>query len=245
MSPFTIIVGVIGVVLVLIGLVGVRAGKRPANSWAGIGVGFVLIGVTIFLAVSGGSEPATESAGVTINVSSTATAAAAVDSESTSAAEEADLPVIMPENVPDNLSELKVIHEFTTGVANFDGFKLVEVRAYGPQDAQVDGEEMITLKLNQEVYIEFQVKNLRKGPVILEKAFVGAIDARGETREVGAEHEGVEVARYQDYRVGVTVLLDQPGQWVLWPCYKLNDPDETLRNECTEKWQFFEVEVVE
>lgn len=246
MAPVTIVISVIGIFLIAIGFVGVRAGKKPANSWGGVGVGGVLVVVAVILTVSGGSETTSQDGtSGTIDVKSTATAVVATDAESQSAAEEADLPVILPTAIPENLTELKVIHEFTTGVANFDGFRLVELRAYGPQDAQVIEDEEITLKLNQEIYVEFQVTNLRKGPVLLKKGFVGAIDPRGETREIGSVHEGVEVARFQDYQVGVTVLFDQPGLWVLWPCYQLDDPDETLRNECTEKWQFFEITVEE
>lgn len=245
MPTLTIVFGVVGVLLLAIGLIGRRGGRRPGASLTAMGAGAGLIIVGVIFMVAGESDSDRDSAAVTINVSSTATAAAAGDAEATSAADEADLPVIEPPDVPDNLSELKVVHEFTTGVANFDGFRLVELRVYGPQDAQIVDERKIALKLNQEVYVEFQVTNLRKGPVLLEKGFVGAFDPSGDGREIGAVHEGVEVARFQDYKVGVTVTLDQPGRWELWPCYKLNDPDETLRNECTEKWQFFEVTVEE
>lgn len=245
MPTLTIVFGVVGVLLLAVGLIGRRAGQRPGASLTAMGAGVVLLIVGGIFLVSPDSDADRENAGVTIKVSSTATAAAAGDAEATSAADEADLPVIEAPDVPENLSELKVVHEFTTGVANFDGFRLVELRVHGPQDAQIVDDRKFSLKLNQEIYVEFQVTNLRKGPVLLEKGFVGAFDPSGESREIGAVHEGVEVARFQDYKVGVTVTLDQPGRWELWPCYKLNDPDETLRNECTEKWQFFEVTVEE
>ncbi len=246
MPPFSIVFGVVGALLLVAGLIGRMAGRRPAVSLGFMITGIIMLVVAVIFMVSGTSDTASrQSAGVTINVSSTATAAAAGDAEAKSAADEADLPVIEPTATPDNLGELKVVHEFTTGVANFDGFRLVELRVYAPQDAQVLEEKEIALKLNQEIYVEFQVTNLRKGPITLEKGYVGAFDPGGESRQIGAVHEGVEVARFQDYKVGITVTLDQPGRWELWPCYKLIDPDETLRNECTEKWQFFEVIVEE
>ena len=132
-----------------------------------------------------------------------------------------------------------VFHEDGTAVANFDGIRFMGLTAYGPQDPP--------FKLNQEVYLEFTLQNLRKGPIVLEKGFVAALSPRDddEVIDFGAVHEGVEVARFQEFKVGVLVKLSEPGVWTLWPCYALISDDDTLRNRCTPKWRGFEVTVEE
>lgn len=244
MSAFAILLLAVGIVSILIGLISLRSKRPPLLSWGGIAIGVILIiGATVSMAQSSSettlAEPAAD------KTTATSSPAAKPETAKTSGSEKSDLPLIVPTATPENLSELKIIHEFTTAVANFDGFKLVEVRAYGPPNTPVELGEKIILKLDQKIYVEFTVENLRKGPVLLNKTFVGAFDPRGENRSYGNVHVGVKVARFQKYQVGVTITLDQPGLWTLWPCYQLEEADETLRNRCTEKWQFFEITVEE
>ncbi|MCY4436200.1 MAG: hypothetical protein OXE05_02565, partial [Chloroflexi bacterium] len=76
MPPLTIVFGVVGAFLLAAGLIGRAAGRRPSVSLGVTVVGVVLLAVSVIFLVSGTSDTeSTESAGVTINVSSTATAA--------------------------------------------------------------------------------------------------------------------------------------------------------------------------
>ena len=147
------------------------------------------------------------------------------------------MPVVEPTATPDTISNYVVFHEDGTAVANFDGIRFMGLTASGPQEPP--------FKLNQEVYVEFTLQNLRKGPIILRKGFVEATDPREETRDYGEVHEEVEVARFQHFKVGVVIKLTEPGTWTLWPCYELISDDDTLRNRCTTRWRSFEVTVEE
>ena len=256
MPTLSIILGALGVVVVIVGLISLRGGRPPALSWGGIAIGVILLvaaGVT--MAQGSAETTATESASAETTVSETPTAAAesAQESESQSTdSQESDVPVLAPTATPENLGDLQILYEDKEGYANFDGFRFVELTAYGPQDAtpslintqQGDVRTKVghaTVKVGQEVYIEFKVQNLRKSSVRLHKGFVGAINPRGETVDIGAVHEGAEVERFQEFQVGVLVEFNEPGKWTVWPCYELIDEDDTLRNRCTDKWRYFEV----
>ena len=243
MAPLTIAFGVVGALLLAVGLIGRVAGRRPAVSLGAMGVGGIFLVVAVIYMVSGTSETATpESAGVTINVSSTATAAAKGDAESESAADVADLPLIEPEATPDNIGDLEVFYEAGTSVANFDAFRLMELTAYGPPGHGI-GAGKSPFKVGQEIYIEFTVQNLRVPPIVLKRTFVAVNHPTGEEKHFGLVHEGVEVVRYQEFKTGVVIMLAEPGKWEIWPCYQLVLDDDTLRDRCTPKWQFFTIEV--
>jgi hypothetical protein len=210
-----------------------------------MGVGVVLLVVAVIFMVSGTSvTESPENAGATIKVSSTATAAAKGDEESESAADAADLPLIEPEATPANIGELEVFYEATTSVANFDAFRLMEMTAYGPPGHGIGGDKS-PFKVGQEIYIEFTVQNLRKSSIELRRTFVAVTHPSGEEVDFGLVHEGVEVARYQKFKTGVVIPLTDAGDWEIWPCYQLVLDDDTLRDRCTTRWQFFKIEVEE
>lgn len=245
MPPLTIVFGVIGALLLVIGLIGRAAGRRPGMSMGVMGVGVVLLVVAVIFMVSGTSvTESPENAGATIKVSSTATAAAKGDEESESAADTADLPLIEPEATPANIGELEVFYEATTSVANFDAFRLMEMTAYGPPGHGIGGDKS-PFKVGQEIYIEFTVQNLRKSSIELRRTFVAVTHPSGEEIDFGLVHEGVEVARYQKFKTGVVIPLTDAGDWEIWPCYQLVLDDDTLRDRCTTRWQFFKIEVEE
>ena len=243
MPPLTIVFGVVGAFLLAAGLIGRAAGRRPSVSLGVTVVGVVLLAVSVIFLVSGTSDSeSTESAGVTINVSSTATAAAKSDAESESAADVADLPLIEPEATPANIGDLEVFYEAGTSVANFDAFRLMELTAYGPPGHGIAADKA-SFKVGQEIYIEFTVQNLRVPPIMLKRTFVAVNHPTGEEKDFGLVHEGVEVVRYQEFKTGVVIQLDEPGEWEIWPCYQLILEDDTLRDRCTPKWQFFKIRV--
>ena len=225
MPPLAIVFGALGVIVIVVGLTSSRFGLP-----AGARVGGIIVGVLLLVAAGavfamGSPEAVT---------SSTPTAAAEATTEPDS--EQKDLPVIEPTATPDTISNYVVFHEDGTAVANFDSIRFMGLTAYGPQDTP-------ELEVDQEIYIEFTLLNLRKGPIVLKKGFVAAFDPRGDEVDFGAVHEGVEVARYQEFKVGVLVKLSVPGVWTLWPCYDLVLEDDTLRSRCTPKWRGFEVTV--
>ena len=243
MAPLTIAFGVVGALLLAVGLIGRVAGRRPAVSLGAMGVGGIFLVVAVIYMVSGTSETASpESAGVTINVSSTATAAAKGDEESESAAETAELPLIEPTATPEILGELEVFYEAFQPAANFDAFRLVEMTAYGPPGHGIEADKS-AFKVGQEIYIEFTVQSLWASPIELKRTFVAVNHPTGEEKDFGLVHEGVEVARYQKFKTGVLIPLDEPGTWEIWPCYQMVLDDDTLRDSCTPKWQFFTIEV--
>ncbi len=245
MPPLTIVFGLLGVILLAVGVIGKIAGRRPQTSVGAMGVGVVLLLVAVIFMVSGASETESpEDAGATIKVSSTATAAAKGDEEAESAADVADLPLIEPEATPENIGELEVFYEAGTSVANFDAFRLMELTAYGPPGHGI-GADKSPFKVGQEIYIEFTVQNLRVPPIELKRTFVATNHPTGEEKDFGLVHEGVEVVRYQKFKTGVVIALDSAGKWEIWPCYQLVLEDETLRDRCTPKWQFFTIEVEE
>lgn len=246
MPALTIIFGVVGAVLLAAGIIGKVTGRRPGASVGAIGAGVVLllIGVASFMFSSAAETAAPEEASVTIKVSSTATAAAKGDEEAESAADTADLPVIEPADTPANVGDLEVFYEATTSVANFDAFRLMEMTAYGPPGHGIEADKE-PFKVGQEIYIEFTVQNLRKSAIELKRTFVAVNHPAGEERDIGLVHEGVEVARYQKFKTGVVIPLDAAGKWEIWPCYQLVLDDDTLRDRCTTKWQFFSIEVKE
>ncbi len=246
MPPLAIVFGLVGVVLLAIGLLGRRAGTRPGASLAALGAGVLLlvVAVMIFMTSESSETAVPEEAGVTIKVSSTATAAAKGDEEAESAADTADLPVIEPEATPENIGDLEVFYEATTSVANFDAFRLMEMTAYGPPGHGIEGDKS-PFKVGQEIYIEFTVQNLRKSSIELRRTFIAVNHPAGEERDIGLAHVGVEVERYQKFKTGVVIPLDGAGEWEIWPCYQLVLEDDTLRDRCTTKWQFFTINVEE
>ena len=246
MPPLAIVFGLVGVVLLAIGLLGRRAGTRPGASLTALGVGVVLlvVAVMVFMTSESSETASPEDAGVTIKVSSTATAAAKGDEEAESAADTADLPVIEPEATPENIGELEIFYEATTSVANFDAFRLMEMTAYGPPGHGIEGDKS-PFKVGQEIYIEFTVQNLRKSSIELKRTFIAVNHPSGETVDIGLAHVGVEVERYQKFKTGVVIPLDAAGDWEIWPCYQLVLDDDTLRDRCTTKWQFFTIKVEE
>ena len=232
MPPLAIVFGALGVIGIIVGLMSSRFGLP-----AGAKVGGIIVGVILLVAAGAvfaiGSPDATSSDEAT--ASSTPTAAAEATTKSDS--EEDDLPIVEPTATPETISNYVVFQEDGTAVANFDGIRFMGLTASGPQDPP--------FKLNQEVYVEFTLQNLRKGPIVLEKGFVAAINPRDDEVDFGAVHEGVEIARFQEFKVGVLVKLSEPGVWTLWPCYALISDNDTLRNRCTPKWRGFEVTVTE
>ncbi len=246
MPALTIVFGVIGVILLAAGIVGKFAGRRPGASVGAIGAGVVLllIGVASFMFSSAAETAAPEDASVTIKVSSTATAAAKGDEEAESAAETAELPVIEPTATPESVGAMEVFYEAFQPAANFDAFRLVEMTAYGPPGHGIEGDKN-PFKVGQEIYIEFTVQSLWASPIELKRTFVSVQHPTGEEKDFGLVHEGVEVARYQKFKTGVIILLDEPGEWEIWPCYQMVQDDDTLRDSCTTRWQFFSIEVEE
>ncbi|MDE2931241.1 MAG: hypothetical protein OXQ27_09990 [Chloroflexota bacterium] len=245
MPPLTIILGIVGVLLLAAGIIGKRAGRRPTVSMGFMGVGVVVLGIAAVYMVSGTSDTASpEAAGATIKVTSTATAVAKTDAELQSAADAADLPLLEAAARPDNFGDLEVFYEATTSVANFDAFRLMGLKAYGPAGHGI-GSEKSPFKVGQEIYIEFTVQNLRVPPIELKRTFVAVNHPTGEEKDYGLVHEGVEVVRYQKFETGVVIPLDAAGNWEIWPCYQLVLDDDTLRDRCTPKWQFFTIEVEE
>ena len=232
MPPLAIVFGALGVIGIIVGLMSSRFGLP-----AGAKVGGIIVGVILLVAAGAvfamGSPDATSSDEAA--ASSTPTAAAEATTKSDS--EEDDLPIVEPTATPETISNYVVFQEDGTAVANFDGIRFMGLTASGPQDPP--------FKLNQEVYVEFTLQNLRKGPIVLEKGFVAAINPRDDEVDFGAVHEGVEIARFQEFKVGVLVKLSEPGVWTLWPCYALISDNDTLRNRCTPKWRGFEVTVTE
>ena len=232
MPPLAIVLGALGVIGIIVGLMSSRFGLP-----AGAKVGGIIVGVILLVAAGAvfamGSPDATSSDEAA--TSSTPTAAAEATTKSDS--EEDDLPIVEPTATPETISNYVVFQEDGTAVANFDGIRFMGLTASGPQDPP--------FKLNQEVYVEFTLQNLRKGPIVLEKGFVAAINPRDDEVDFGAVHEGVEIARFQEFKVGVLVKLSEPGVWTLWPCYALISDNDTLRNRCTPKWRGFEVTVTE
>ena len=230
MPPLAIVFGALGVIGIIVGLMSSRFGLP-----AGAKVGGIIVGVILLVAAGAvfaiGSPDATSSDEAA--ASSTPTAAAEATTKSDS--EEDDLPIVEPTATPETISNYVVFQEDGTAVANFDGIRFMGLTASGPQDPP--------FKLNQEVYVEFTLQNLRKGPIVLEKGFVAAINPRDDEVDFGAVHEGVEIARFQEFKVGVLVKLSEPGVWTLWPCYALISDNDTLRNRCTPKWRGFEVTV--
>lgn len=246
MPPLAIVFGIVGVLILAIGLVGRRAGTRPGASLAALGAGVVLlvVAVMIFMTSESSETASPEDASVTIKVSSTATAAAKVDEKAESAADTADLPIIEPEATPENIGDLEVFYEATTSVANFDAFRLMEMTAYGPTGHGI-GAEKSPFKVGQEIYIEFTIQNLRKSSIELKRTFIALNHPTGDEKDIGLAHAGVEVERYQKFKTGVVVQLDVAGEWEIWPCYQLVLDDDTLRDRCTTKWQFFTINVEE
>ena len=201
--------------------------------------------VAVIFMVSGTSDSESqENAGATIKVSSTATAAAKGDAEAESAADAADLPLIEAAARPENFGDLEVFYEAGTSVANFDAFRLMDMTAYGPAGHGIEADKS-PFKVGQEIYIEFTVQNLRVPPIELKRTFVAVNHPTGEEIDFGLVHEGVEVVRYQKFKTGVVIPLDVAGTWEIWPCYQLVLEDDTLRDRCTPKWQFFAIEVEE
>ena len=234
MPPLAIVFGALGVIGIIVGLMSSRFGLPAGAKVGGIIVGVILLvaaGVVFAMGSPDATSPEEAAA------SSTPTAAAEATTEPDS--EQKDLPVIEPTATPETISNYVVFQEDGTAVANFDGIRFMGLTASGPQDPP--------FKLNQEVYVEFTLQNLRKGPILLEKGFVAAHSPRDEEEVVdfGAVHEGVEIARFQEFKVGVLVKLSEPGVWTLWPCYALISDNDTLRNRCTPKWRGFEVTVTE
>lgn len=245
MPLLTIVLGVVGIILLAVGLIGRRAGQRPTASMGVMGVGVVLLGVAVVYMVSGTSDTASpEAAGATIDVTSTATAVAKSDAGSQSAADAAELPLIESVDRPENFDDLELFYEAGTSVANFDAFRLMDMTAYGPAGHGI-GADKSPFKVGQEIYIEFTVQNLRVPPIELRRTFVAVNHPTGEEKDIGLVHEGVEVVRYQKFKTGVVIPLDVAGTWEIWPCYQLVLEDETLRDRCTPKWQFFTIEVEE
>lgn len=245
MPPLTIVLGVVGIILLALGLIGRRAGQRPTVSMGVMGVGVLLLGVAAVYMVSGTSDTASpEAAGATIDVTSTATAVVKSDAESQSAADAAELPLIESATRPENFGDLEVFYEAGTSVANFDAFRLMDMTAYGPAGHGIEADKS-PFKVGQEIYIEFTVQNLRVPPIELRRTFVAVNHPTGEEKDFGLVHEGVEVVRYQKFKTGVVIPLDVAGTWEIWPCYQLVLEDETLRDRCTPKWQFFTIEVEE
>ena len=232
MPPLAIVFGALGVLGIIVGLMSSRFGLP-----AGAKVGGIIVGVILLVAAGAvfamGSPDATSSDEAA--TSSTPTVAAEATTKSDS--EEDDLPIVEPTATPETINNYVVFQEDGTAVANFDGIRFMGLTASGPQDPP--------FKLNQEVYVEFTLQNLRKGPIVLEKGFVAAINPRDDEVGFGAVHEGVEIARFQEFKVGVLVKLSEPGVWTLWPCYALISDNDTLRNRCTPKWRGFEVTVTE
>jgi hypothetical protein len=231
MPPLAIVFGALGVIGIIVGLMSSRFGLPAGAKVGGIIVGVILLVAAGAVFAMGSPDAASSEEAAT---SSTPTAAAEATTEPDS--EQKDLPVIEPTATPENISNLVVFHEDGTAVANFDSIRFMGLTAYGPQDTP-------ELEVDQEIYIEFTLLNLRKGPILLKKGFVAAFDPRGDEVDFGAVHEGVEVARYQEFKVGVLVKLSEPGVWTLWPCYDLVLEDDTLRSRCTPKWRGFEVTV--
>ncbi len=245
MPLLTIVLGVVGIILLGVGLIGRRAGQRPTVSMGFMGVGVVVLGVAVVYMVSGTSDTASpEAAGATIDVTSTATAVTKTDAELQSAADAADLPLIESAARPENFDDLELFYEAGTSVANFDAFRLMDMTAYGPAGHGIGGDTS-PFKVGQEIYIEFTVQNLRVPPIELRRTFVAVNHPTGEEKDFGLVHEGVEVVRYQKFKTGVVIPLDAAGEWEIWPCYQLVLEDETLRDRCTPKWQFFTIEVEE
>ncbi|MYB76557.1 MAG: hypothetical protein F4X83_05570 [Chloroflexi bacterium] len=245
MPLLTIVLGVVGIILLGVGLIGRRAGQRPTVSMGFMGVGIVVLGVAVVYMVSGTSDTASpEAAGATIDVTSTATAVTKTDAELQSAADAADLPLIESAARPENFDDLELFYEAGTSVANFDAFRLMDMTAYGPAGHGIEGDTS-PFKVGQEIYIEFTVQNLRVPPIELRRTFVAVNHPTGEEKDFGLVHEGVEVVRYQKFKTGVVIPLDAAGKWEIWPCYQLVLEDETLRDRCTPKWQFFTIEVEE
>ena len=232
MPPLAIVFGALGVIGIIVGLMSSRFGLPASAKVGGIIVGVILL-VAAGAVFAMGSPDATSSDEAA--TSSTPTAAAEATTKSDS--EEDDLPIVEPTATPETISNYVVFQEDGTAVANFDGIRFMGLTASGPQDPP--------FKLNQEVYVEFTLQNLRKGPIVLEKGFVAAINPRDDEVDFGAVHEGVEIARFQEFKVGVLVKLSEPGVWTLWPCYALISDNDTLRNRCTPKWRGFEVTVTE
>ncbi len=232
MPPLAIVFGALGVIGIVVGLMSSRFGLPAGAKVGGIIVGVILLvaaGVVFAMGSPDATSPEEAAA------SSTPTAAAEATTKSDS--EEDDLPIVEPTATPETISNYVVFQEDGTAVANFDGIRFMGLTASGPQDPP--------FKLNQEVYVEFTLQNLRKGPIVLEKGFVAAINPRDDEVDFGAVHEGVEIARFQEFKVGVLVKLSEPGVWTLWPCYALISDNDTLRNRCTPKWRGFEVTVTE
>lgn len=245
MPPLTIIAGVVGAVLFLGGLIGRIAGRMPSVSVGAMGAGILLLVVALIFGAAGGSDTESpQDAGATIKVSSTATAAAKGDLEAESAADQADLPVLESVSRPENFDELEVFYEAGTSVANFDAFRLMDIAAYGPAGHGIEAGEK-PFEVGQTIYVEFTIQNLRVPPIKLGRTFAGAVHSSEEQLEFGLEHEGSEVVRYQQFKTGVEISLDVAGEWEIWPCYELAGDDDTLRLRCTEKWQFFSIEVVD
>ena len=232
MPPLAIVFGALGVIVIVVGLMSSRFGLPAGARVGGIIVGVILLvaAAAVFAMRSPDATSSEEAA-----ASSTPTAAAEATTESDS--QEDDLPIVEPTATPETISNYVVFQEDGTAVANFDGIRFMGLTASGPQDPP--------FKLNQEVYVEFTLQNLRKGPIVLEKGFVAAINPRDDEVDFGAVHEGVEIARFQEFKVGVLVKLSEPGVWTLWPCYALISDNDTLRNRCTPKWRGFEVTVTE
>ena len=233
MLPLAIVFGALGVIGIIVGLMSSRFGLPAGAKVGGIIVGVILLVAAGAVFAMGSPDAASSEEAAT---SSTPTAAAEATTEPDS--EQKDLPVIEPTATPENIGDLVLFREDGTAVANFDGIRFMGLTAYGPQDKP-------EIKVNEKIYIEFALQNLRKGPILLEKGFVAAINPRDDEVEFGAVHEGVEVAKFQEFRVGVVIELTEPGVWTLWPCYALISAEDTLRNHCTPKWRGFEVTVTE
>ena len=236
MPPLAIVFGALGVIVIVVGLMSSRFGLP-----AGARVGGIIVGVMLLVAAGAvfamGSPDATSPEAAESSAATSSTPTVAAEATTKSDSEQKDLPVLEPTATPDTISNYVVFHEDGTAVANFDGIRFMGLTASGPQEPP--------FKLNQEVYVEFTLQNLRKGPIILRKGFVEATDPREETRDYGEVHGEVEVARFQHFKVGVVIKLTEPGTWTLWPCYELISDDDTLRNRCTTKWRSFEVTVEE
>ena len=122
---------------------------------AGAKVGGIIVGVILLVAAGAvfamGSPDAASSEKRRRVVPLLQAAEATTEPDS----EQKDLPVVEPTATPETISNYVVFQEDGTAVANFDGIRFMGLTASGPQDPP--------FKLNQEVYVEFTLQNLRKG----------------------------------------------------------------------------------
>lgn len=125
------------------------------------------------------------------------------------------------------------LHSFSEGTpAEEDGVLVSDLRVTGRTNP---------VHVNDMIQVEYTLINDGSEPLTFVNFFTGVRSPADENEDAN-EDQGTEVPPGGSRPVTHTVVLDEQGPWMIWPCYEVQQPGGGS-NECPPEWNRFFVDV--